>query len=819
MKINNYQNLEQFTLPQKTINYRKYFALLISHWKWFVIAIIFTSIGIWLYYKYTHPVYEVSASILIEEQQNQNPLITAADKQPNVFQGFSLFNGNQNIENQIQILKSWSLIYNTLEHFDFEVTYSERGFFRTTELYHDLPFEIEFDDRHSQLIDTNFDLKFLSDNKVRIKTKSRKAIRYDYLRKTELSEPHAVNNSRTFDINEQIKSADYSFRIIPISSLPLQGRYRINFNSLNELTNKYLEKLTVYQVSLKSSILKLKTTCENTEKGIAFLDMLMRVYQEHNLKKKNTIATKTIFFITSQLSEVRDSLKASQKIRERFQSNNQLLDVGYQSQQLLDQLVKLEDQKNLLETQHQYYKYLENYLLQNGDLESLVAPSTVGIDAPLLVNLLRDLNQLNIELSTLSATVHDPEYPRMRQLRIQMETTKRTLLENSRSIMHQSELTLQDISKRTDFLRKQTRSLPAVERDYVNIERSYQLNNNNYNFLLQKLSEAQIAKASNTPDNEVIDPARIIGDKPVKPNNIKTGIAALLLGIFFPSTLIITRNALDNKVRTLDDLKLLTDSPVLGQIPHDEQVLPSQIPLLEHPNSPLGESYRALRTKLKFIQNGNEHNVIAVTSTTAGEGKTFTALNLAASFALLGKKTVFLDLDLRNSRIGKKMGYESNRGASNYILNEMSINDITFNTPHPYLHIIPAGSIPPNPGEMLADIQLVELTALLKQEYETIIIDSSPLLVADVFQFSNLWDTLLFVTRQGITLKPAAKSALQEISSQNTNRLGLLLNDISINNQFDRYNNHSYGYGYENNYKKKISKELKPRRRSRKTEV
>lgn len=226
-----------------------------------------------------------------------------------------------------------------------------------------------------------------------------------------------------------------------------------------------------------------------------------------------------------------------------------------------------------------------------------------------------------------------------------------------------------------------------------------------------------------------------------------------------------------------------------------------------HPNSPLGESYRALRTKLKFILTGNGHNVIAVTSTAANEGKTFTALNLAASFALLGKKTVFLDLDLRNSQIAKTLGFESNKGASNYILSELNINDITFNSQHPYLRIIPAGSVPPNPGEMLANSKLVELTHLLRQEYETIIIDSSPLLVADIFQYSNLCDTLLFVTRQGTTLKPAAQSALQEISSQYINHIGIIFNDISINTQFDRYNNHSYLYGY--GYNQKTNKKLK----------
>ena len=781
-------------------NYRKYFFLLLSHWYWFVIAIILTSVGTWLYYRYAHPVYAISATMLIHEEQNQNPLTTQKDPESNVFQGFGLFTGKQNTENQIQILKSWTQVRTTLEHFNFEVTYYQIGRFRTSELYQNIPFQIEFDRNHPQLLDANFDLHFLPDNRVEINIESKQAIPYDFQNEKDLGLPKEIDFTRTLPVDSVIASDDYAFRIIKAAGVDLKGDYRIVFHSLEDLTENYMNRLTVAPISKEGTIVKLSTTCENPQKGIDFLNKMMQVYQTHNLEKKNVIATKTIFFISSQLSNVSDSLAASQKVRERFQSNNNLLDVSYQSQQLLDQLVKLEDQKSLLETQHQYYQYLEDYLSKNGDLESLVAPTTVGINDPLLVNLLQELSQLNIELTTLSATVKDPDHPRMRQLSIQMETTKRTLLENSRNIMHQSEITLSDLTKRIDDLKKRTRTLPSVERNYVNIERRNQLNNDTYTFLLQKLSEAQIAKASNMPDNEIVDPARIEGDKPISPNKMTVYLVALLFGIFLPAGGIILKNEFDNKVRTPDDLENMSKYPVLGHIIHDDQPAINHIALLDHPNSPVGETYRALRMKLKFILNGTKHPVIAVTSTGSDEGKTFTAMNLAASFALLGQKAVLLDLDLRNSKMAEIYNYDKNRGVSNYLLGEMRLEDITFKSTHPYMWLIPSGTFPPNPGELLANKQLDELIDSLKEQYDVIVIDSSPLLVADLFQYNHLCDAYLYVTRQGVTPQPALKSALQEIDNQHIRNVGLLLNDIRINHQplGYRYNySYMYGYGYK----------------------
>ncbi|GET21993.1 tyrosine protein kinase [Prolixibacter denitrificans] len=738
--------------------------------------------------------------MLIHEQQNQNPLTTQKDPESNVFQGFGLFQGKQNTENQIQILKSWTQVRTTLEHFNFEATYYKIGRFRTIELYKDVPFHIELDRSHPQLLDANFDLHFLPNNRVEMTIQGKKAVRYDYRNEKELQPEKEIEETRTFPIDSFVASDDYAFRIIPAADSKLEGNYRVVFHSLDELTADYLNRLTVAPISKEGTIVKLSTTCENPQKGIDFLNEMMQVYQTHNLDKKNIIATKTIFFITSQLANVSDSLSASQKIRERFQSRNNLLDVSYQSQQLLDQLVKLEDQKSLLETQHQYYQYLETYLSRNDNLQSLVAPTTVGIDDPLLVNLLQELSQLNIEKTTLSATVKDPDHPRMRQLNIQMETTKRTLLENSRNIMHQSEITLNDLTKRIDNLQQRTRNLPSVERNYVNIERRYQLNNDTYTFLLQKLSEAQIAKASNMPDNEIIDPARMEGNTPISPNNMTIYLVALLFGIFLPAGGIILKNEFDNKVRTPEDLENLTKYPILGHIIHDDQAAISHTALLDHPNSPVGETYRALRMKLKFMLNGTEQPVIAVTSTGSDEGKTFTAMNLAASFALLGQKAVLLDLDLRNSKMAEMHNYDKNRGVSNYLLGEMRLEDITFRSTHPYMWLIPSGSFPPNPGELLADKKLKELIELLKEEYDVIVIDSSPLLVADLFQYSHLCNAYLYVSRQGVTPQPAIKSALQEISNQHIRNVGILLNDIRINNQplGDRYNySYMYGYGYK----------------------
>jgi tyrosine-protein kinase Etk/Wzc len=250
-------------------------------------------------------------------------------------------------------------------------------------------------------------------------------------------------------------------------------------------------------------------------------------------------------------------------------------------------------------------------------------------------------------------------------------------------------------------------------------------------------------------------------------------------------------------------VEMLTRLPILNLIFFNKALEKSITPVLDKPNSPDSEAYRSMRGKLDLMTKGKPKPVIAVSSTSPGEGKTFTAINVASSYALTKKKTVLLDFDLRNSKINENLGLDAKKGVVSYILGHDRLEDITFRTKHTWLKIIPAGPIPPNPGEMLMDQKIGDLLEELKKIYDVIIIDSAPIgYVTDLFQIANQIDSIVFVVRDSYTNRNLLKQALEEIKSYKLKGVGIVINAIKTTGGiFPGYvlgyvNGYRYGYGY-----------------------
>jgi len=791
-----------FFEQEEKIDFKKYFFLFLSNWYWFVLAVFLTLGAAWVYHRFTNPRYAVSASLLINEDKGSNPLegsggsgsLNASD----VFQGFGLFQGKQNLENQIQILQSWTLVSKAVNEMNAEVSYYEVDMGLEKELYNNAPFRIEWLSPHQQLIGATFEFDAQAHSgRFILNVTGEKPRTWDFRHRQAIHQYSDYSVTVPVRLNEVIERPEFAFRIIPVNGATLpEGTYRFRFNTHSALVDYFRHGLTVATVNKDATLLNLKMESATPAKSISFLNKLMEVYQQQNLDKKNEMATRTIQFISSQLGSVSDSLTASERHREQFQSRNNLLDLSYQSQQLLDQMVSLQEQKEQLSTQKSYYTYLLNYLKSNNDLKQIAAPSTVGINNPMLVSLLQQLAGQTLDLTTLETTVIDKNHPTLQQLRSQIEVTKKALIENSRTMLHQSNMAIGDIDKRLGKLHGVTEKLPEVERNFVNIERKYRLDSDTYTFLLQKLSEAKIAKASNTPDNDIIDPAMLVSSNPISPNKRMDYLLALFLGLALPGAILLIRDWMDDKIRNEEEVKKMSDIPVLGNIPHAPDGDTKRTSLLDTPNSPLGEAYRALRQTLKYFIKGKDKTVLAITSAGAGEGKTFSALSTAASFALMGHSTVVLDLDLRRSTLAKELHLPCHTGVSSYLAGTDAIDDIIFSSRHRNLKIIPAGEFPPNPGELLADEKMGELIAGLKERFDRIVIDSSPLLVADLFQYASCVDGFIFVIRQGLSRKPALEKAMTDLKRHQLKNLGILYNDVMQSRTKNGYG-YGYGYGYE----------------------
>ena len=315
-----------------------------------------------------------------------------------------------------------------------------------------------------------------------------------------------------------------------------------------------------------------------------------------------------------------------------------------------------------------------------------------------------------------------------------------------------------------------------------------------YTFLLQKRAEAQIQKASNTPDNELID-RPMYDDKPIAPNNKLIWLLAIVLGIIIPALILITFNFLNTRITSEDELKNLTNLPISGHIPHSDAEF--QKVVLFEPESSVAEAFRSLRTRMQFFIKETKSPVILVTSSMPGEGKTFTALNLASAYSLTGKKTVLVGFDLRRPKLYPDFELHNDAGISTYLIGKHSLPEIIQPTENENLHLIAAGPIPPNPSELAASEKMIFLISQLREKYDMIIIDSAPIgTVSDSYPMASHADVTLLVIRHRKTLRNMLESTLEELKDNDIKGLSLIINDMDIRNVIYKYS-YSYKYGYK----------------------
>ncbi len=767
----------------------------LNNWHWFLLSLVLMGLIAFLYNRYSPTVYTISTSILIESKKQESPMAGTSFTDDNVFQGFGAMGVDRNINNQMIILKSRPLIRRTLNDLEFEVSYFSIGRIKKVERYDDeVPFRVIWDADHPQIIGEDFYLQILPDGQMLIKCSGNDVKVYNYKTDKVLKVIPEFSLSQKIKDGGIVESDNYSF-IIDLKDdfgSDISSTYLFRFESKKSLIEKYKRKLNVSFFQKETSILEVTLEELNLRKGIDFLSTLIKEYQAYILEKKNENANRVINFITSQLESVSDSLVESSDQKQSFQRKHQILDISLQSQQLLQQINQINKEKVVLENKNKYYKYLRDYILNNQDIESIIAPSVMGIDDQLLNALILELNNLALEKSSMTS-VKNSEHPKLKRINAQIESARNNLLENVNSIISQSDMALADMNQRIWRMDNKIKELPNTERDFINIERKYQLNSETYTFLLQKLSDAKIAKASNLSDSLIIEEARL-KEIPSKSNKVRIYIVALLLGLLIPVIIIFIKGFFNLKIISESDIHEITDFPIIGYVfSRGKNGKDSKI-VLDKPNSPAAESFRAIKSKIDVSINTRETPVIAVTSSNAKEGKTYNAINIASIYALNKRKTVLLDLDFRRSKISQIFNLPQDKGLVYYLVGKAGIEDVIFESKHPYLDIIPAGPLPPNPAELLAGEQFKELIGKLKQKYDYIIVDTSPIgVVADILQFSDLFDATLVIVRKKMTKKLGLSWVLNEISQYGFKGVGIIMNSISPKDR-----KLGYGYGYAN---------------------
>ena len=763
------------------VNFRKILQLMISRWYFFAIAMILALIIAFLYNTYTIPSYKVSATLLIDEENKGGALGT-----DQLLEGFGLGEGMKNLDNQIMILSSGTLISQALDELDFDLEYYLRGLTNKIPLYPTPPIKIASEVVDSLPIDTEFSLKYINNNMFTLDA--------------EIKDTFELHTQSAF--GEYIKSPGGSILIERESddwpSGIMDKKIYFMRHNREKLIDSYSSRLKVEPASRKGTIVKISLEGTNKTMDIDFLNKLTEIFLRNSLDKKNQEAVRTITFIDDQLIGISDSLLITENKLQEFRSKNRVMNLSSQGQAIISQAMNLENERARLGIEANYYNYLADYLAKDNIGEVPIAPATMGITDPGITKLVADLADLQGQYYSKSLGEKNPLQSQLAQ---RVHNTKEALRETLNGVRRSNNMSINEITEQIRTVNAQASALPVTERQLLGIERKFKLNDELYTFLLEKRAVAQIQKASNLPDNEVIDPAKADGS-PVKPKKSFIYLMVLVAGIGIPFYWILIADYFSNKVRREEDIKKLTDIPILGRVPHSD--LKKNTVVLDEPGSPAAEAFRSLRSRMQFFTKDTKAPVILITSSMADEGKTFAAINLASVYSLVGMKTVLVGFDLRKPKIYSDFGIGDERGVSTWLIGKDELQDVTKETQYENLSIIPAGPVPPNPYELTALERTGELFSLLKAKYDCIVIDSSPIgIVPDTLRLASLADTCILIVRQNKTFKDLLESTLKELEISSQKSISLVVNDLGPDDK-----HFGYGQKYRYNYQEEQSKKI-----------
>ena len=771
----------------ETIDIKAIFKKVLAKWWLFMITCGLMGALAVAYIKTTPKRFLVQATLLMSDQRQD----AFGGGREEFLKGVSFLKNNVAVEDQIAVLTSRSMMTRTLKRLDFGITYYQTKNYRTEEQYEYPPFYVKLDSVSQQVIDVPVHVTVdRQAGTYRVRSEGKFVHLYNVAKQTELDgfvESYEVDQEAR--IGEPFVADHLSFTI----EFPEDREYTKDVDqffvirSLEGLVGDYRRSLTVQPLNDESSIILLSTVGEVVSNESAFLNMLMETYIEGERYKQEQKGYKTINFIDKQLGNVSDSLRRVESSMESFRgSSGGMMNAESTSDVLFQERSRLEDERSVLLRRKRYCESILGKLRSSDDLRNVPAPSSSGIDDPVLNNQVLELTRLSAELAALNLTTVRSN-PTVIAMERKVKSIKSSLEETARGLVEQAEISLAELDRRIGGINYQFNQLPENERQLVNIERKQKLTDNLYNYLMEKRAEAGIAIAADQVDKTVVDEAFLGSVGPVSPDKKTILGGALLVGLLLPVLFILLRDLLNDSIEELDELKRLSPIPVLATIPSAKRkrVLP------EDPKSILAESFRTVRINLQYLNPGEPSRVIGLTSSESGEGKTFCAVNLASVIALSGKRTILIDADMRRPRVGDTLGLEPGNGLSTYLIGEASVDELIRPTDVPGLDVLTAGPIPPNPLELVEGERMSELFDSLKERYDQLVVDASPMgLVSEYVILMRHLDTTVYVVRRGQTRRNALRLINDMFRQGKLGRIDLLLNDVKPGQGY------AQGYGY-----------------------
>jgi len=750
---------------------------LLRNWHWIALSLIFALILASLYNRYTEPVFKAKSSIMIKDEKKggagllDNPLIRELD----------LGTGGKLVDNEIEILKSYDLMESVVRKEQLFLDIKSKGSLTSRSVFDKespVIIQIANPDTISQPLNWNitrqsigkWHLNYGAQNNVLPITRGRW---------------YSINGLR-FQINDNpfFKDADSSNLI---------EEYLLYINPIKNAVNSYLNALTVQPASKTATIIKLELSDNNNKRAQTALNTLINIYNQQALVDKNRVTNNTLQFLNERLAIIESELRSVEGSVQQFKSSNRITDVSTEAQKYIEQARQVDQQKAEQQTQLSILESLENSLKNNQD-DSKLALSASSINEPSLMEMIQTHNRLILERERQVERL-GPKNPIPVDLANQIANLRANLINNIANLKQAYRIALNDITSKDAELNARIKSIPQIQKDLVQIQRDQSVKEQIYFLLLQKREESAITLASTIPDSRNIEKPRSIGV--VSPKKVLVLTAASLLGLLLPISIIYLSNFFNNKIENKDEVEQKCKAPVLGEISYVKKEN-SPIIVKKGSRSIVSEQFRVIRTNISFTKPGYSPRNILVTSHRPSEGKSFTSLNLAASYALLNKKVVVLEFDLRKPRLALAVDIHAETGISNYLAGSIpSVDSILQEVPgfEQRFWLLPAGPIPPNPAELILGDKMKTLMEELNKKFDFIIFDTPPYgLVTDSSLLAVHADISIIVLRQGFTFKWVLQEVNRKLSDNPTQPLYTVINRVGEKNKYGSYK--QYGYGY-----------------------
>lgn len=790
-----FHNLTPENPEEKPFNLYELIFKYLAYWPWFVVSVIVCLVLAFVYIRYQAPVYNVTASVLIKEQDSRNHSMGAASGAMEALQSMGGFSMSNNFDNEVEILKSRTLIKKVITHLGLYISTGEKRFFSyNAPLYKTSPLEIYMSPEEADNLERGIKLHltYTSDNQLKAKAEYTLNKKEAKLEKTfeklpaVLPTPVGVISITAKDslLTEWQKDNNGDLQLVS------------SINSPTAVAKAYRENLSIEPTSKTTTIAQMAVKNTSRQRAIDFINCLVTFYNQDANDEKNEVAMKSAEFIEDRINIINQELGTTETQLADFKQKSGLTDLTSDAQLALQENSKYEQMRIENQTQIRLVEFLRDYINNPANAHEVI-PANVGLQDKDLSQIIDQYNSMLIERKRLLLTSSETN-PAVINMNTGIEATRHNVQTTVASVLKGLQITKSDLERQARKYEGRISSAPQQEKEFLSIARQQEIKAQLYIMLLQKREENAITLAATATNGRIIEEA--LPDKvSVSPKKRIIALAALLIGLVIPIGFVYLRDLLKYKIENREDVERITTVGILGELPKCTTPEKGAIVIHENKNDIMEEIFRGLRTNLLFML-GKDDKVVLFSSTQPGEGKSFVAGNTAVSLAFLGKKVIIVGMDIRKPGLNKVFNLSRRaEGITNYLSDPDNVNlfnMIQHSDISPNLDILPGGPVPPNPTELVARDVLDNAIDQLKSHYDYVILDTAPIgMVTDTAIIGRVADMCVYVCRADVTPKAGYEYINVLKNEHKFPKLATVINGIDMSKR-----KNSYGYGYGKKY-------------------